>query len=301
MTRIAHAFSVNDLVAAWGHVLTLSEDLRTEERARRLAVAAQFAQVFSAALVPDEHGSVDGTPSEEERALYTLLASMTVRADAESARTIWEPILAAGAPAHYWVDNFIDDVWITALADDVALMGFVPLIKAMMAFADSEESWRAGGDRESLELALLCVGRFGYPRMADRHRPLLDALQPEWSELAAANMRSAYGARPIVSFLGEPVAAGLVDAGLGWLAKRERAEVRPDADLDEAIAELLESSPAVNLGSSGDSKSPANFSPRLLRGRTLSRSSSVLVSAARGRERLRSPCSVGGCRLWGRI
>jgi hypothetical protein len=195
--------------------------------------------VLSAALVAGKRGVVDGTPSEEERALYELLAGTTVRADPTSARRIWQPILVAGAPARHWVDNFIDDIWIAALADDEEPpAGFVELIKTMMVFARQQESWK-GGRGDSLELALLCLSSFGYPRMADRHRPLLDALQPEWSELAAANMRSPYTARPIVAFLGEPVAAGLVDTGLGWLAERERSDTRPDDDLDEAAAELL--------------------------------------------------------------
>ena len=150
MTRITYALSVSHLVAAWNHLLTLSDGLGVEERERRLAIAAQFASVFSSALTPGSDGSVDGTPSEEERTLYSSLASMTVSADPASARRIWEPILTAGAPAHYWVDNFIDDIWLAGLARDDTPAGFVALIKAMMIFVKDETSWK-GGFRDSLE------------------------------------------------------------------------------------------------------------------------------------------------------
>jgi hypothetical protein len=58
-------------------------------------------------------------------------------------------------------------------------------------------------------------------------------------DLAARQMRSSYSARHFVAFLGDPVAAAIVETGLQWLAERERESARPDDDLDERTAELL--------------------------------------------------------------
>lgn len=236
--RIASAVDVSYLLAARAHLLSLPDGLPGEERARRLDLAVQMSSLFARALVPGERGDVEGTPSDEERALHTLLAGMTVRADRDAARPIWQPILAAGSPAHYWVSDFIKDVWVAALGEDPTPTKFADLIKEMMAFAAEQPSW-TGAFTDELELDLLCLNRFGYPRMEERHRPLLAALQPEWNELAARQMRSSYSARSFVAFLSDPAAADIVETGLRWLAEREREGAHPDDDLDRRTAETL--------------------------------------------------------------
>ena len=236
--RLACSLDVSYLISARAHALCLTDHLDEEERERRLDLAAQFASVFAGAITSDESDKVEGTPSQEERHLFDLLGAMTARAALESARRIWEPILALGAPAHYWVVDFINEVWLSALREEQPPPRFSSLIKEMMAFAASQESWR-GFHTDELELALLCLHRFGHPRMDDRHRSLLSDLQPEWSELAAARMRSPYSARPIVDFLARHVATDLTETGLGWLAAREHEGLPTDDDLDNESAELL--------------------------------------------------------------
>ena len=235
---IASSLDVTYLLAARAHLLSLPDGLDDIERRRRLDLAAQFSSLFAGALVPGKRGDVEGTPSAEERTLHSLLAAIVVHADVEAARRIWQPILAAGSPAHYWVSDFIGDVWRVALVEETTPADFPALIKEMMAFAAEQETWKDGYTDE-LELALLCLSHFGYPRMEERHRHLLAELQPEWIELAARQMRSSYSARHIVAFLADPVAADYVETGLQWLANREREGAHPDGDLDKRIAEML--------------------------------------------------------------
>ena len=236
--RIASSVDVSYLLAARAHLLSLPDGLDEDERGRRIDLAAQFSSLFAGALDPGGEGDVEGVPSEEERTLHSLLAAMTVRAGPEAARRIWEPIVAAGGPAHYWVADFINDIWRVALAEERTPTHFPALVKEMFAFAARQETWK-GAYTDELELALLCLNRFGYPRMEERHRQLLAELQPEWLDLAARRMRSSYSARHLIAFLADPVAADVVETGLQWLAEREREGIRPDDDLDERTAELL--------------------------------------------------------------
>lgn len=236
--RLASAVDISYLMAAHTHLLSLPDGLPDPERARRLDVATQMSTLFAAALVPGERGDVEGTPSNEERTLHTLLAEMIVHADGDAARPIWQPILAAGGPAHYWVSSFIRETWRAALAEDPTPPEFVGLVKEMMAFGAEQSSW-SGFFADELELELLCLNRFGYPRMEERHRPLLAALQPEWNDLAARQVRSSYSAHPLVAFLGEPAAADIVETGLQWLVEREHEGHPQDDDLDEQTATTL--------------------------------------------------------------
>jgi hypothetical protein len=237
--RIAHAVDVSYLLAAWSHLLALPDGIDGGERRRRLTAGRALAEVFAAARLPDEHGKVDGTPTEEERNLHERLGAMVVVAPADDARAIWEPILAAGSPAHYWVTDFIGDVWTAGLASDPTSPVFVDLLKEMMAFAFDHPAWK-GFRRSEIELSLLCLHRYGHPRMEERHRPLLRALQPTWNErVRELVLRDSYAARPVAAFLAKPAAADVVEDGLRWFAERESTGARADSDLDETIAEVL--------------------------------------------------------------
>jgi hypothetical protein len=236
--RIAHTLDVAYLVAARVHLFSLTADLEGEERERRVGVASQFASVFAGALVPDESGEVDGSPSEEEFDLYRHLGAMTAQASLDEARPIWQPVLRAGAPAHSWVSTFINEMWRTALALDAPPAHFAAMIKEMLAFASEQQSW-SGWHSDELQLELLCLSRWGHPRMQERHRLLLAELQPEWTELVEPHMRSSYSARSIIPFLAEPVASDLLATSLDWLAERERQGIASDEDVDQATVELL--------------------------------------------------------------
>jgi hypothetical protein len=233
--RIASSVDMSYLLAARAHLLSLPDGLDDEERERRLDLAAQFSSLFAETHVPGERSRV---PTEEESTLNTLLATMTVCAEPEPARRIWAPILATGSSAHYWVSDFINDIWRAALAEEPVPADFSLRVKEMMAFAAEQETW-TGSRTDELELALLCLSRFGHPRMVERHRQLLAELQPEWTELAARQMVSNYSACYIVDFLADPVAADIVATGLEWLAERERQGARPDDALDKSTADLL--------------------------------------------------------------
>lgn len=236
--RIAHAVEVGYLLAAWRHLLAVPSSLDANEATRRIALAQNLAEVFGSVWRADGDER-DSVPTMEERALLTGLGAVTIAAPPDEARRIWEPILAAGAGAHYHVAELLNEVWAAALSADSAPNSFVPLIKEMMDFSSSHENW-TGFRWSDTEMSLLCLNRFGLPRMEERHRPLLRALQPEWGDRVRALVVSGtYSARTVAAFLETPVAAEIVEQGLGWLAELERAGGRRDSDLDESVAQLL--------------------------------------------------------------
>lgn len=135
--------------------------------------------------------------------------------------------------------DFINEVWAAGLTPDPTPLTFEDLLKEMMAFTFAHPAWR-GFHSSDIELSLLYLHRFGYPRMEERHRPLLRALQPTWNErIHALVLRDSYAARPVATSLSKPAATDVVEDGLQWFAERERTAGLGDADLDELIAELL--------------------------------------------------------------
>jgi hypothetical protein len=236
--RIFLSVSFEYVVAARVHALAITEELSERERSRRLAIAADLAAVIGGALVQD--GEVDGTPYESERVLFDRLGAMVAVAGPSAARPIWQPILAAGTGALYWVTDFVSEIWRAGLAAETTSEGFAETIREMWSVrAEQQRTTARRGRVRDLELALLGLSRFGTTWMEERHRPLLSALQPEWSEMVAARIADPFFAVHAVRFFAEPAAVEIVPIALGWLANREADDSHPDADLDEAVAELM--------------------------------------------------------------
>ncbi|MGO9790236.1 MAG: hypothetical protein ACLP8S_12290 [Solirubrobacteraceae bacterium] len=239
--RFAHALDVDYLLSARHHLLDMSPDLPDLERNRRLAFATQLAGKIAERLTvgPEETTKLRGQPWKHERVALGRLAAMTARAPRDQAKSIWEPILSAGRPAHRWVADFLQDLWRTSLADPEVPENFVSLVKELIEFATRCESWSTGRHSEDVDLALVGLSRFGNTKIDERHAAVITALQPEWGTWIRQRLNSARIARCLARFLGEPVAASVIPGGLLWLAERESSDAHPDDDLDEAIGELL--------------------------------------------------------------
>lgn len=188
-----------------------------------------------------------GTPYAEERLLFSLLAALTLDSTLEEARTIWQPILAAGGPAHYWVEDYLGKIWQAALAPDRWPPTFPALIKEMLAFASGADTWQ--GPRNELGPALAIVGlnQWGVGRMEDRHTKLLENLLPEWTDWVQPRLQDIRFARKAVHFFKKQAASPVRNDALAWLADRERSTSRVNSDLDQAVAELLLSIPGKTL------------------------------------------------------
>jgi hypothetical protein len=226
------------LLAAFAHLLRLPHDSETIDRKRRLGFAADLAEFLATAMAPDDdEREVDGTPYPFERTAFALLARMTLDATVEEGRPIWEPILEAGAPAHYWVEDFLDELWRAALSPEAAPEMFSDLIKQMLAFAKDAQNWRSDHGSVELRLAIVGLGRWNVGPIQARHAWLVEELQPEWGEWVKPLLRGSWSARSAVYLFGEPGGARIHEQALEWLAERERFP--SDAELDQALAEML--------------------------------------------------------------
>jgi hypothetical protein len=237
--RSVSVVSLGYLLAARSHFAGSLSEVDSNECLRRIDFAADLAALIAGGLVPGTRDRVDGTPYDDERAAFGLLARLTVQVTVEQARVIWRPILAAGGPARYWVEDYLGEVWQAALAPDRWPPTFTALVKEMLSFVSEADTWQ--GRRGEVDLALAIVGldRWGHGRMQERHKDLLSELLPQWADWVRPRLRDAWFARRVVRFLEEPAAEPVRRDALGWLADRERSASGADSDLDHATAELL--------------------------------------------------------------
>jgi hypothetical protein len=238
------AFSVIDveyLIAAFAHLLVLSDGLDASERERRFRFAGELATFIGDSLVPNEgNDEVNGTPYQVEWNLLDVLGQMTVEASLDEARQIWQPIVARGIPADHWVEAFLRGMWRAAIAQSSLPLHFEVMIKELLAFASQCETWRSGaGWPRDIETTIVGLDGYTVRELREDHAGLIESLQPEWSDWVAARVSSFYFARNVAAFLKGPAASPVIDQGLEWLAERERRGDRVDERLDETLGELL--------------------------------------------------------------
>jgi len=239
-TRALNRVDPEYLLAAFLHLLTLDDDPDDLERQRRLRFAVDLAEYLASAMTPDDgEREVDGTPYPFERTMFEQLARLAVAVELDEARPIWQPLLRAGAPAGYWVDDFLGEVWRAALAPDEPPSTFAPLIKEMLAFAASAPNWQSGHHIADLSLVIVGLDRWTSGPVHERHARLIEELQPEWGEWVKPILQGSWSARRAVYFFGEPGADRIYEQALSWLAERERDAARTDEELDQALAEML--------------------------------------------------------------
>jgi hypothetical protein len=261
--RFSHAIDVDYLLAARQHLLAISPNMSVLDLDRSLDFATQLAAQIASGLIGDPEGSHrNRSPWEYERIALTQLGAITALAPRERVRTIWEPIVGTGRPAHRWVEDFLRALWQTALVEQAAPENFPALIKELIGFAGQCDRWRAGHYSDDIDLAMVGLNRFGVTRFGDSHAPLIAAMQPDWGTWVRERLRDPRFARQVVQFLGEPAAAPVIEEALHWLAARETSSDAPADDaLDDAIGELLVKLSArdptflrANSGAAGDAR-----------------------------------------------
>ena len=215
---LADSVDLSYLLAAGRHLLDSDAVVTEVERDRRLAIAAILSSALAADIDTEEDDAASygplGPHGRAANALTGLLGLSAAEASVDASRVIWQPILAVCTPRRTWAaTGLLNGLWKRALRGDGPALNVAPQVNEMMAFAadrDARQQWVG----EEVWLDLLCLSRFGAPRIEQRHQDLFAALQPAWSDHADALLDGVWAAQRIVPFLASDVAAGVVDRSL---------------------------------------------------------------------------------------
>lgn len=230
--RILLSLSFGYLVRARVHLINALATADPASRERIFTLARDLATLIVTGLTAQDHQLYD-----DERDVLQLLAAFTVNGTREEARTVWEPILAAGGAARHWVEAYLNAVWSQALSAVPRPPAFATVVSDMLVYATQAESWQTRGSGD-LQKAVIGLNRWG-SSVAEVDAELVEALQPQWAEWVRPRMRGSWFARGIVRFLQSPAAGPVLGDALGWLADRERSDAQADSDLDSETVDLL--------------------------------------------------------------
>ena len=135
----------------------------------------------------------------------------------EEARTIWEPILALGHKAHYWIETFLDSWFLTGLRTVPASEAFIREWKAMLDYVETCESWTPGRGRfhssEHCRL-LMGLGSLTLDLWVGEQATVVALMAPRFERWARHHMADDSDATQLARFLRRPGAAPLLPQGL---------------------------------------------------------------------------------------
>ena len=195
--------------------------------------------------IDPQDGEVEGTPYEPEYALLRALPERIIQMRPDEARAVWEPILALGGIAHYWVESFLDDWFMVGLQTIPAPDEFVREWQAMLDYTEGAEAW--SGARRSYRVAelrrhLMGLGEFVLDLWTEGQAQVVARMAPHYQRWAHQSLDGSQDATQLARFLRRPGATPLVADGLIWLAAAEgsASSSRADNHYEDAVGTLLD-------------------------------------------------------------
>jgi hypothetical protein len=164
---------------------------------------------------------IDGMPYQFDEWLFERLPEIILSCEsAAEARTIWEPILSLGAPAHYWITAFFSNWFSASHLDKTNEQDFMNHWREMIVFARSSESWQKSPNCQHYEN--IWDALFGVEELAiaflwkENHSGIVTPLILHF-EYYATNHLEAYSIGKVAKFLTSNSAINLRNAGVIWI------------------------------------------------------------------------------------
>lgn len=168
---------------------------------------------------------IDGTPYEFDRWLFQKLPPILISTQStHEAESLWCPILKLGVPAHYWIDDFLNNWWIYGLPNDAERQQYFLLVwKDMWKFTKTSPAWNDKGKRSwnmsKSYCALMGLGELTLAVdfwNADKSS-LVKTMAEEFRLWCEAHLSDETCAQAFIRFLSMPAATSLQIVGIKWL------------------------------------------------------------------------------------
>lgn len=166
---------------------------------------------------------IDGTPYQFDRWLFQKLPSILVSTQStQEAESLWYPILKLGTPAHYWIEDFLNNWWFYGSQRQTH---FLSIWKEMWTFTRTSPAWNGEGKR-SWDMNKSYCALMGLSELniafnfwsADKS-PLVKAMTEEFFLWCDDHLSDEMCARTFIKFLITPAACSLQVEGIKRLDK----------------------------------------------------------------------------------
>jgi len=221
------------------------------ERAEWLHFWKQVISWTVGALEPEEDGEISGTPSEWDRWVFEQMAIQIFHMeDSENPNELWQPILDLGTEGHYWVDDFIMELFTKGIGYDPIPRCFIKRWKEILEYAFASEKWSSSRSRywyyrNKLWCELLGMGYIVSGLWDKEKSSIVKEMKPCYERWAKDYLADAESATYFICFLQRPATIDMLLDALIWLDNAsdetgERFFTDRHHDVQKPLANLLE-------------------------------------------------------------
>ena len=170
--------------------------------------------------------------------------------DSENPNELWQPILDLGAEGHYWVDDFIMELFIKGIGYDPIPRLFTKRWKEILEYAFTSEKWSSSRRRywyyrNKLWCELLGMGYIVSDLWEKEKSSIIKEMKPYYERWSKDSLSNAESATYFIRFLQRPAAVDLLLDALVWLDNASDASkitffTDRHHDVQKPLANLLE-------------------------------------------------------------
>lgn len=226
----------------------IDEALDGAERERWLSFWRAMVAVIATRIESEGGDSGSGPFDYENGVLLALAARVLDLAEAQEARSLWQPLLAAGPDGERWISTFLTAWFGQAVTEGRPAPRLAARWEEMLAFASESWSQDSGTDSEANWRSLLAIGRSQSAELwGAEMASVIERLAGFYERWAELHLREPESFAAFCRFLSAKAAKPLIESGLMWLERTSGAEgvrtERGEQDLISLLATIAGRNP----------------------------------------------------------
>ena len=237
--------------AAFSWMPTLDQALSPLERVEWLFFWKQAISWTISVLEFEDDGEISGTPSEWDSWVFEQMATQIFyMEDSENPNELWQPILDLGAEGHYWIDEFIMELFLKGIGYDHIPRNFTKRWKEILEYAFASDKWSASKSGYWYHMNKLWCELLGMnyivSNLWDKEKSsIVKKMKPYYERWAKVFLTDAESAIYFIRFLQRPATIDMLFDALVWLDNAsdetgERFFTDIHHDVQKPLANLLE-------------------------------------------------------------
>jgi len=212
------------------HAFVWLPDQSTSDSAETAQTVVWLEQLLGVTLgmIPEspdsENHDVEGTPYEYDAWVFDRVATCVAQLDSDvTALELWKPIIDLGPHAHDWVESFLDDWTVSALAKATSSARYFGRWRQMIRYAIESPVWMPQEGRSyrlpSLWEHLLGMHLGASIVAADGNQAEFAKMKDEYGVWADAFLFNSHSLRALLNLLRQPGARPLLCTAVPWLRR----------------------------------------------------------------------------------
>lgn len=243
-------FDVSLIQAAFNWMPGLDKAHDRNEREEWLRFNRQALEWSLNMIEKDDCGKISGIPNTWDKCVFEQIAyQILFMEDDEKPNELWMPILDLGYEAHYWIDFFLMEWFLSGIESETESRNFTKRWKEMLEYALSSKKWNPAEGYRNYYLNQMWCWLLGMKYIISKSwnedkKSVIREMKEYYKKWAEIFLSDSDSAVLFVNFLQQPATREILFDGLIWLEessnKADKHFFKERNNLQTMLANLLE-------------------------------------------------------------